>query len=144
MPLKNVIESNDWNVDLFPVEVGAREYCSRSVLCCFKSLDLRNRTFNTRIKQLSKCPMECFFCIWLTTNNKAWTFEEIELSLKTPEDPFVHQNPPTTTSKTNSLKSNPHLPVGYISKGNTCYPNAISHHHSGLEYNQSHHLCLHF
>ena len=38
MPLKSVIESNGWNVDLFAVEVGARGYCSRSVLCCFKSL----------------------------------------------------------------------------------------------------------
>ena len=65
MPLKSVIENNGWNVDLFAVEVGARGYCSRSVLCCFKSLGLRNRTINTTIKQLSKCSMECSFCIWL-------------------------------------------------------------------------------
>ena len=65
MPLKSVIENNGWNVDLFAVEVVARGYCSRSVLCCFKSLGLRNRTINTTIKQLSKCSMECSFCIWL-------------------------------------------------------------------------------
>ena len=53
MPLRSVIENNGWNVDLFAVEVGARGYCSRSVLCCFKSLDLRNRTINTKIKQVS-------------------------------------------------------------------------------------------
>ena len=63
MPLKSVIENNGWNVDLLAVEVGARVYCSRSVLCCFKSLGLRNRTINTTIKQLSKCSMECCFCI---------------------------------------------------------------------------------
>ena len=125
MPLKSVIESNGWNVDLFAVEVGVRGYCSRSVLCCFKSLGLRNRTINTTIKQLSKCSMECSFCIWLARNNKAWSSKEIDLSLKTPEDPLVHQNPLSTTSKTNSLKTNSPLPVGFINKGNTCYANAI-------------------
>ena len=124
-PLKSVIESNGWNVDLFAVEVGARGYCSRSVLCCFKSLGLRNRTINTTIKQLSKCSMECSFCIWLARNNKAWSSKEIDLSLKTPEDPLVHQNPLSTTSKRNSLKTNSPLPVGFINKGNTCYANAI-------------------
>ena len=53
MPLKSVIENNGWNVDLFAVEVGAKGYCSWSVLCCFKSLGLRNRTINTTIKQVS-------------------------------------------------------------------------------------------
>ena len=53
LPLKSVIENNGWSVDLFAVEVGARGYCSRSVLCCFKSLGLRNCTINTTIKQIS-------------------------------------------------------------------------------------------
>ena len=125
MPLKSVIQNNGWNVDLFIVEVGARGYCCRSVLCCFKSLGLRNRTINTTIKQLSQCSMECSFCIWLARNNKPWSSKEINLSLKTPEDPLVHQNPLSTTSKTNSLKTNSPLPVGFINKGNTCYANAI-------------------
>ena len=100
MPLKSVNENNGWNVDLFAVEVGARGYCSRSILCCFKSSGLRNGTINTTIKQLSK---ECSFCIWLARNNKAWSFKEIHPSLKAPEDPLVHQNPSSTTSKTNSF-----------------------------------------
>ena len=37
MPLKSAIENNDWSVDLFTVDVGARGYWSRLVLCCFKS-----------------------------------------------------------------------------------------------------------
>ena len=37
MPLKSVIENNDWSVDLLAVEVGAREFCSRSVLGCFQA-----------------------------------------------------------------------------------------------------------
>ena len=69
--------------------------------------------------------MECSFWIWLARNNKAWFSKEIDLSLKTPEDPLVHQNPLSTTSKTNSLKTNSPLPVGFINKGNTCYANAI-------------------
>ena len=125
MPLKSVIENNSWSVDLLAVKVGARGYCSRSVLCCFKSLGLRNRTINTTIKQLSNCSRECFFCVWLARNNKAWSSKEIDLSLKTPEDPPVHQNPLSTTSKTNSLKINSALRVGFINKRNTCYTNAI-------------------
>ena len=112
MSLKIVIENNGWNVDLYAVEVGARGYCPRSALCCFKSLGLRNRTINTRIKQLSKCSMECSFCISLARNSKAWSSKEIDLSLKNPEDPLVHQNPLSTISKTNSLKTNSPLPVG--------------------------------
>ena len=53
LPLKGVAENNSWSVDLFAVEVGARGYWSRSVLCCFKSLGLRNRTINTTRKQIS-------------------------------------------------------------------------------------------
>ena len=120
MPLKSVIENNGWNVDLLAVEVGARGYCSRSVLCCFKSLGLRNRAINTAINQLSKCSMECTFCIWLVRNNKAWSSKEIDPSLKNPEDPLVQQNPLSTSFKTNPLKTNSPHPVGFINKGNTC------------------------
>ena len=53
MPLKSVFENSGWNVNLFAVELGARGYCSRSILCYFKSLGLRNRTINATIKQLA-------------------------------------------------------------------------------------------
>ena len=49
MPLKSVIENNGWSVDLFAVEVGTRWYYSGLVLCCFKSLGLKNRTINHTI-----------------------------------------------------------------------------------------------
>ena len=39
--LVGAIENNYWSFDLFELEVGPRGYCSRSILCCFKSLDLR-------------------------------------------------------------------------------------------------------
>ena len=125
LPLKSVIQNNGCNTDLFAVEVGARGCCSRSVLCCFKSLGLRNCTINTTIKQIRKCSMEWSFCIWLAINNKAWSTKEIDLSLKTLEDPLVYQNLWSTPSKASSLKINSPLPVGFINKGNTCYANAI-------------------
>ena len=90
LPLKSVIENNGWSVDLFAVEVGARGYCSRSVLCCFKSLGLRNRTINTTIKQISKRSMECSFCIWLarskffenTLTSSSWFYKREHLLCK--------------------------------------------------------------
>ena len=125
MPLKSVIENNGLSVDLFAVEVGAKGYCSRSVLYCFKSLGIKNCTINTTIKQISKRLMECSFCIWLARDNKALSTKETDLSLKTLEDPLVDQNPLSTPSKANSLKINSALPVGFINKGNTCCAIAI-------------------
>ena len=123
LPLKSVIENNGWSVDLFAVEVGARWYCSGSVLCYLKSLGLRNRTINTTIKQIRS--IKCYFCIWLARNSKAWSTKETDLSLKTPEDPLVYQNLSSTSSKASSLKLNSPLPVGFINKGNACHANAI-------------------
>ena len=120
LPLKSVIENNGWSVGLFPVEVGTRVYCSRSVLCCFKSLGLRNCTINVTIKQIIKCSMENSFCIRLARNNKAWSTKEIVLSLKTPENPLVYQNLSSTPSQASSLKINSPLPLGFINKVNTC------------------------
>ena len=124
-PLKRVIENNGWSVHLFPGEVGAGWYCSKSVLCSFKSLGLRNRTIINTIKLLGKYSMECSFCIWRGRNEKAWSSKEIDLALKIPEDPFVHLNSPSSTSKTNLMRTNSPLPVSFINKGNTCYANAI-------------------
>ena len=72
LALKTVIESNGWCVELFPVEVGARGYCSKSVLCCFKKLGFNNTRIRNTVKKLSKSSMECSFCIWLARNNKHW------------------------------------------------------------------------
>ena len=63
--------------------------------------------------------------ICLARNNNTWPTKEIDLHLKTPEDPLVYQNLSSTPSKASSLKINSPLPVGFINKGNTCYANAI-------------------
>ena len=57
-------------VELFAVEVGARGYCCKSVLCCFKKLGFSNAFIRNTIEKLSKSSMECSFCIWLARNNK--------------------------------------------------------------------------
>ena len=72
LALKTVMQSNGWCVELFAVEVGARGYCSKSVLCCFKKLGFNNTCIRNTIKKLSKSSMECSFCIWLARNNKHW------------------------------------------------------------------------
>ena len=36
LALKTTIESKGWSVELFAVEVGARRYCSKSVLFYFQ------------------------------------------------------------------------------------------------------------
>ena len=68
--------------------------------------------------------MECSF-ICLARNNKAWSSKEIDFPLKHLEDSRVHQNLPSTTSKTNFMGANSPLLVGFINKGNTCYAFAI-------------------
>ena len=65
--------------ETFAVEVGAREYLSKPVLCCFKKLGFNNNLIEKTIKKLIKSSTEYAFCIWLARNktkqknNKEWT-----------------------------------------------------------------------
>ena len=72
LALETTIEFNGWSVELFAVEVGARGYCYKFVLCCHKRLGFNNNPIRNNIKKLSKCSVECFFSIWLA-RNKEWT-----------------------------------------------------------------------
>ena len=112
-------------MELFAVEVGARGYCSRSVLCCFKKLGFNNKLIRNTIK--SKSSMECSFCIWLARNNKEWTLAvncKLNDSYKETYNsqssmPYLKQTiKPGSNAK--SLR-----PVAFISKGNNCYANSI-------------------
>ena len=73
LALKTTMQSNGWSVELFAVEVGARGYCSKSVLCFLKKLDFNNTLIRNNIQNFSKSSMERSFCIWLARNNKEWT-----------------------------------------------------------------------
>ena len=88
LALKTIIESNGWCVELFAVEVGARGYCSKSVLCCFKKLGFNNTLIRNTIKKLIKSSMGCSFCIWLA-RYKDWTSSAANCKLNDPSKKFA-------------------------------------------------------
>ena len=61
LALKTIIESKGWRMELFAVEVGARRYCCKSVLCCFKKLGFNNKLNRNTIEKSSKSSIECSF-----------------------------------------------------------------------------------
>ena len=110
------------------VEVGARRYCSKSVLCCFKKLGFSNTLIRNTIKKLSKSSMECSFCIWLARNNKDWTPSTANCHLNDPSKETCN-SPSSLSSLKQTIKpvsnAKSTRPVGFINKGNTCYANSI-------------------
>ena len=128
LALKTIIVCNNWCVELCSVKVGARGYCSKSVLCYFVKLDFNNTIIRNSIKKLSKSSTECSFCIWLARSNKDWTPSAPNCKLNEPSKETCN-----SLSSLSSLKqtiqpvSNAKSihPVGFISKGNTCYANSI-------------------
>ena len=125
--LKTIIASKGWSVELFTVKVGARGYCSRSVLCCFKKLGFNNKLIRNTIKKLSKSSMECSFCIWLARNNKEWNpAANCELNNSSKET-YNSESSMSSLQQTTKPGSNAKSlrPVGFINNGNTCYANSI-------------------
>ena len=128
LPLKIIVDSNGWCVELFTVEVGARGYCSKSFLCCVKKLGFKNTLIRNTIKKLSKSSMKCLFCIWLARNNKDWTPSTPncnlnDLSKETCNSPSSLSSLKQTIKPVSNAKST--RLVGFINKGNTCYANSI-------------------
>ena len=127
LALKATIESNGWSMELFAVEVGARGYCSKSILCCLKKLCFNNTLIRNNIKNFSKSSMECSFCIWLARNNKEWTSttnlkvkDSLKESCNSPSPMPYPKQKIKPVSKANSIR-----PVGVINKGNTCYADSV-------------------
>ena len=52
--------------DFFAVEVGARGYCSTSLLNAVHKLGVSPKLQRSLIKESSKTSLTCSFCIWLT------------------------------------------------------------------------------
>ena len=75
-PLKCMIESKGWMVNLFAVEVGAGGYSSRSLLCCLLKLGFSSSFARKVTIESSKISMECSFCIWISRNTNDWTTVE--------------------------------------------------------------------
>ena len=125
--LKTIIESKVWCVELFAVEVGARGYCSRSVLCCFKKLGFNNKLIRNTIKKLSKSSMEFSFSIWLARNNKEWTPGANCKLNDSSKETYNSESSMSSLKQTTKPGSNAKTlrPVGFINKGNTCYAKSI-------------------
>ena len=114
-------------MELFAVEVGARGYCSKSVLCCFKKLGFNNTRIRDTTKKLSRSSMECSFSIWLARYNKHWNpaanCKLNDPSKETCKSPSSLSSPKQTNKSVSNTKSV--RPVGFINKGNTCYAKSI-------------------
>ena len=139
-PLKKVIESNQWHVDLFGIEVGARGYVSITVTSCLKRLGFPKSLIQNTVKSLGRIAMESSFCIWLCRDSKNWQSPSPILESKTPnshsvkpktkvsEIPEIRKQAPKSSKVQPSnvqKKSAKRKHVGFINKGNTCYANAI-------------------
>ena len=108
--------------------LGARVYCSNSVLCCFKKLCSSNKLIRSTIQKLCKSSMECSFCIWLARNIKEWTPYAVKYKLnnssqETYNSPSSMSSVKQTTRPGSIAKSI--RPVVFINEGNTCYASSI-------------------
>ena len=129
--LLDVIRRNNWYVDLFAVEVGARGFPAISLKCCLQKLGFPNKLVTQTVKQLGRISMESSFYIWMHRNSKEWTSQNTTYSSS--NDPhFFNTNKVcqgksnnTTPLKSVKQKAPPSRRAGFINKGNTCYINAI-------------------
>ena len=132
--LLNVIKQNEWYVDLFAIEVGARGYPSTTLSSCLKKLGFSGYLLKDTINTLGRISMECSFFIWLCRNSKEWSTPV--LNIKTSENTSVSPKPKAKNFSgekdlnTKETKKTPNKTVqlkhaGFINKGNTCYANAI-------------------
>jgi len=61
--LLNKIKEKGWFVELFAVEIGARGYCSSSVISCLKRLGFSTKRSNQVAKSLSSVALQASFVI---------------------------------------------------------------------------------
>ena len=77
---------------------------------------------------MSKLAMESSFCIWLARDNIVWQSAELKSCLPNTSPPESSSALILKAKIKNNLKNSPapsKPPVGFISKGNTCYSNTI-------------------
>ena len=126
-PLTSAIKCSGWKTYLFPLEVGARGYCSSTVKSCLLRLGLSNKLVRSTLKSLSMLSIKTSFQIWLSRNNKDWSKPEKPQSQskfpKKKSTSVITQAKDTNVDKSvfkSSVKSN----CGLLNKGNTCYLNS--------------------
>ena len=70
-------QKNCWAADLFPGELGAWWYPSRSVLSCLQKLGFLNKLARSTSRILGHTSMTCSFYVWLTKKHQImgdWTY----------------------------------------------------------------------
>ena len=70
------MKKNGWKVDFFPVEVGARGYCSSSVRKCFLNLGFPKKILKDALLKIGRTSLECSFHIWLCRETAQWEIED--------------------------------------------------------------------
>ena len=125
LPLKSVIKSRGWEVDLYVIKVWARGFCSRSLLCCFRNLGLNNILAKKTLKTVSKLSMKSFLYVW---RNVFWKSNGLNTPLTNITTPESHSPPIPKAKIKSNLPNSPtpsKSPDGFINKGNTSYANTI-------------------
>ena len=125
----NAIKSNGWKVHLFPIEVGARGYCSTSVKSCLQRLGFSNKQVRTTLKSLSFTSLKSSFNIWQARESKNWTKPTVS-NIKTGKttdithhtEKFVKVDETVSFSKCTAKVSI--FNCGLKNRGTTCYINA--------------------
>ena len=128
--LVEIIKKNNWQVDLFAVEVGARGYPSRTLSSCLKKLGFPRNLLRDTVKKLGKISMESSFCIWLARDSKIWSnpnniFDDKvdpKITSTKEKSPSKDTKSKSTDVKSNYQKSTKNRPkdnhTGFINKGN--------------------------
>ena len=73
--LVNQIKGNDWYVDYFPIEVGARGYCAENVRALFSFLGYSGKQTKALLKVSSRTSLIASFTIWLSRGSLVWNPE---------------------------------------------------------------------
>ena len=129
-PLATSIRSRGWIVHLFPVEIGARGYCSNSVKSCLSRLGLSSKSVRLSLKQLSLASLTASFQIWQAKDCLTWVTPPVLLGDSKPKSDNV-KKPPCMPKRNKDPKcdkqiqsKNQIIRCGLLNKGNTCYVNA--------------------
>ena len=137
-PLSSAIKSNGWKVNLFPIEVGARGYCSTSVKSCFQRLGFSNKQVRSTLKSLSFICLKASFQIWQARETKNWVTPTVSMPESGTKSHcqvgkrFIEVD--KTVSLATCVRREGFLNSGLKNKGNTCYINASLQCFSTMEY----------
>ena len=137
-PLCDLIEEHGWICHFFAVEVGARGYCAKSVLSCFKRLGFPLKRSRQLMRDFALQAMKSSFKIWLMRDSFSWDVEPIQhpdanVSSPNPDVPVPPTStatdkdgpnigrPPVPTVVSPARRTHTTRPVGLTNLGNTCY-----------------------